>query len=302
MSPNDGTQQLKMPVIPGLSTDTDPGRTRYASSAAASVSPTAGLDPTRGRDASPYSSASALAERVVRPLSDTPLPPPPLPLLLLSPLPSVPPLPLLPEPPPPPPLLELPPQLLLPTAPVFVLPLAFLAGASPAAVTLASALPSADPPLVAPRRLVPLPAARAGPTCVNTRVAPNRHLPFFSNCRHSPSRAPAATVDATVERWTSALIRPPLDIFARRRGQCGPGIAGKAATAREVGPAVTAEVRNGAKIQCDSFQVVFDQIRQPDPAPAVVGDGTMLPPAEARGLRSPQSRAVKCLGAAPTGR
>ena len=212
MSPNDGTQQLKMPVIPGLSTDTDPGRTRYASSAAASVSPTAGLDPTRGRDAYPYSSASALAERVVRPLSDTPLPPPPLPLLLLSPLPSVPPLPLLPEPPPPPPLLELPPQLLLPTAPVFLLPLAFLAGAFAAAATVASALLTDDSPSVGPWRYVPFPDTRKVPTCMNTQEAPKRHLPFFDHCRHSPSRATAAMVWAAVEWWTSASVRPPLDM------------------------------------------------------------------------------------------
>ena len=42
----------------------------------------------------------------------------------------------------------------------------------------------------APRR-----ASRA--TCVNTQAAPNRHMPFLAHCRHSPSRAPAATMRAT---------------------------------------------------------------------------------------------------------
>ena len=148
----------------------------------------------------------------MHPLSDTPLPPPPLPLLLLSPLPSVPPLPLLPEPPPPPPLLELPPQLLLPTAPVFLLPLAFLAGAFAAAATVASALLTDDSPSVGPWRYVPFPDTRKVPTCMNTQEAPKRHLLFFDHCRHSPSRAPAAMVWATVEWWTSASVRPPLDM------------------------------------------------------------------------------------------
>ena len=91
-----------------------------------------------------------------------------------APLPLLPPLPLPPErllePPPPPPL---------PAAPVFSFLVAFLAGASPAAATLVSVPPSADPPPVAPRRLVPLPAARAEPKCVNTQAAPNRHVPFL---------------------------------------------------------------------------------------------------------------------------
>ena len=165
------------------------------------------------------------------PAPDPPLPPPP-PLLLLLLLPP-PPLPLpLPLPLPPElPLLALAPPPPLPATPVLLLPLAFLAGAAPAAAVLASVLPSAGPPRVAPWRLVPLPAARAGPTCVKTQAAPKRHLPVLTHCRHSPSRSPVASEGATVGRCTSALIRPPLEIYARRRGQDGPGMAGKAPTA-----------------------------------------------------------------------
>ena len=153
------------------------------------------------------------------PASDDPLPPPPPPLLLLPP-PPMPllPLPLTPEPPPLPPLLQTPPPPPLRASPVLLLTSAFLARASLAAVTLASTPPSADPPPVTPRRLVPFPTAREEPTCVNTPVAPNRHLPLFSHCRHSPYRAPAATLEATVGWWTSALTRPPLHIYARMRG------------------------------------------------------------------------------------
>ena len=175
----------------------------------------------------------ALAARVAAPAPDPPLPPPPpLLLLLLLPPPPVPlPLPLPPEPPPAPPLLALAPPPPLPATPVLPLPLAFLAGAAPAAAVLASVLPSAGPPRVAPRRLVPLPAARAGPSCVKTQAAPKRHLPFLAHCQHSPSRSPVAAVGATVGWCTSALIKPPLDMYARRRSQDGPGMAGKAPTA-----------------------------------------------------------------------
>ena len=161
---------------------------------------------------------------------DAPLPPPPL-LLVLPPPPPLLPLPLSSEPPPLPSLLEPSPPPPLRAAPVLPLFLAFLAGATPAAATLASVLPSAGRTLVAPRRLVPLPAARAEPTCVNKQAAPNRHVPFFAHCRHSPFRASAATVGPTVGWWTSAYIKPPLEIYAGRRGQNGPGMAKKAPTA-----------------------------------------------------------------------
>ena len=173
MSRNGDTQRLNLPVTPGLPTDADPGRTSCASRAASSVSPTIGLDPTGGRGPSPNSSALAIAERVAAPAPDDPLPLPPS----------------------------------LPGAPALPLPLAFLAGASAAAATLPSVPPSAAQPPVARRRLVPLPAARAGPTCVNTHVAPKQKLPFFDHCRHTPSRALAVIVGATVGWWTSALMR-----------------------------------------------------------------------------------------------
>ena len=134
MSRNNDTQRLKQKktVTAGLSTNADPGRRVCASRAAAPVRPTIGLAPLWGRGPSPYSLALALAERVAAPAPDAPLPPPP-------------------EPPPLPPLLGPPPPPPLPAAPVLPLVLAFLAGATPAAATVASVLPSAGPPPVAPR-------------------------------------------------------------------------------------------------------------------------------------------------------
>ena len=198
MSRNNNTQQLKIPVTPGSPTDADPGRTSCASRAAASVRPAIGLDPTEGRGPSPYSSALAAAERVEAPPPGAPLPLPPLlPLPEPLPLPLLPPPPLLPPLPPPPP------------APALPLPLPFLAGAPPDAAPLAATPPSADPPPVADLRLLPLPALRAGPTCVNTQLSPKRHLPVDPHCRHSPSPTLVAIVGAGRDCWTSAVIRPP---------------------------------------------------------------------------------------------
>ena len=121
-----------------------------------------------------------------------------------------------------------------------------------------------------------LPAARAGPTCVNTQAAPNRRLPFFTHCRHSPSRAPAATVEATVGWWTSAFIKPPLVYIRAEAGPKRPRDGREITHRRELRPAMAVQIRYLAQVQGEPLDVLLYEVRQAGPVPAEVSDGEML--------------------------
>ena len=183
-----------------------------------------------------------------------------------APLPLLPPLPLPPErllePPPPPPL---------PAAPVFSFLVAFLAGASPAAATLVSVPPSADPPPVALRRLVPLPAARAyvrehagGTKPTLAVLCPLPALVLLSASRYSGSDG--GVVDIGVYQATAGYMRAEAGPKRPRDGR-------ESAHRRGVRPAMAAHIRYLAQVQGEPLDVLRYEVRQPGPVPAEVSDG-----------------------------